>query len=80
MSLDVASGVGAGADSFRATKISPSIGAEIHGVDLRAPITPALKQKLLDAWHEHLIILLRDQNSTRTRRFASQPHSANQLK
>jgi taurine dioxygenase len=61
MSLDVASSVGAGADSFRVTKISPSIGAEIHGVDLRAPITATLKQKLLDAWHEHLIILLRDQ-------------------
>jgi taurine dioxygenase len=31
------------------------------GVDLREPIDEVLKQKLLDAWHQHLVLLLRDQ-------------------
>ncbi len=47
--------------SFRVTPLSPAIGAEIHGVDLREPIDAGLRQKLQDAWHEHLVILLRDQ-------------------
>ena len=41
--------------------LSPALGAEISGVDLRDPIDAALKGKLLDVWHEHLVILLRDQ-------------------
>jgi taurine dioxygenase len=41
--------------------LSPALGAEILGVDLRDPIDEALKQKLLDAWHRHLVILLRNQ-------------------
>ena len=38
-----------------------ALGAEIVGVDLREPIDEALKQKLLDAWHHNLVILLRNQ-------------------
>ena len=47
--------------TFALRPLSPALGAEISGVDLRDPIDAALKGKLLDAWHEHLIILLRDQ-------------------
>ena len=48
-------------DSFAVRPLSPALGAEILGVDLRDPIDGALKQKLLDAWHQHLVLLLRDQ-------------------
>ena len=47
--------------TFALRPLSPALGAEISGIDLRDPIDAALKGKLLDAWHEHLIILLRDQ-------------------
>ena len=48
-------------DSFAVRPLSPALGAEILGVDLRDPIDGALKQKLLDAWQQHLVLLLRDQ-------------------
>ncbi len=41
--------------------LSPAIGAEIIGVDLRDDIDDLLAQVMLDAWHQHLVILLRDQ-------------------
>src|SRR5438046_7048733 len=47
---------------FTVRQLSPALGAEILGVDLRDPIDDALKQKLLDTWHEHLVILLRNQS------------------
>ena len=46
---------------FTVRQLAPALGAEILGVDLRDPIDDALKQKLLDTWHEHLVILLRNQ-------------------
>ena len=47
--------------TFSMRRLSPALGVEILGVDLRDPISDALKQKLLDAWHRHLVILLRHQ-------------------
>jgi taurine dioxygenase len=47
--------------AFTVRKLSPALGAEITGVDLREPIDAMLKQKLLDTWHEHQVILLRNQ-------------------
>jgi taurine dioxygenase len=47
--------------TFTVRQLSPALGAEILGVDLRDPIDEELKQKLLDAWHQHLVILLRNQ-------------------
>jgi len=47
--------------SFTVRQLSPALGAEILGVDLRDPIDEALKQKFLYAWHQHLVILLRNQ-------------------
>src|SRR5262245_56454478 len=41
--------------------LSPALGAEISGVDLRDPIDHALKQQFLGIWHQHLVILLRNQ-------------------
>jgi taurine dioxygenase len=48
--------------SFGVRALSPALGAEILGVDLREPIDEALKQAFLDCWHEHLVILLRNQS------------------
>ena len=47
--------------AFAVQRLSPALGAEILGVDLRDPISDSLKQKFLDTWHEHLVILLRNQ-------------------
>ncbi len=47
--------------TFTVRQLSPALGAEILGVDLRDPIDDALKQKFFDAWHQHLVILLRNQ-------------------
>src|ERR1700722_12937599 len=48
-------------DSFSLRPLSPALGAEILGIDLRDPIDDALKQKFLDAWHQNLVLLLRNQ-------------------
>ena len=47
--------------AFAVRPLSPALGAEITGVDLREPIDAMRKQKLLDTWHEHQVILLRNQ-------------------
>jgi len=49
------------ATSFTVRPLSPALGAEILGVDLRDPIDDALRQKFLDAWHQYLVILVRNQ-------------------
>jgi len=41
--------------------LSPALGAEITGVDLREPLDEARFAQVLDAWHEYLVILLRGQ-------------------
>jgi taurine dioxygenase len=44
--------------------LSPALGAEIIGVDLRKPMDDRLTAQVLDAWHRSLVILLRDQHLT----------------
>ena len=44
--------------------LSPALGLEILGVDLSRPITPALAKQLEAAWHDGLVILLRNQSLT----------------
>jgi taurine dioxygenase len=41
--------------------LSPALGAEIRGVDVSRPLADADFRKILDAWHRHLVILLRGQ-------------------
>jgi len=48
-------------DSFVVRPLSAALGAEILDVDLRDPIDETLKHKFLDAWHRHLVLLLRNQ-------------------
>jgi taurine dioxygenase len=50
------------AEQFHVRPLAPGIGAEIIGLDLSEPMTGELFAKLLDTWHQHLVILLRDQH------------------
>jgi taurine dioxygenase len=55
------------------TKLHPMIGAEIGGVDLSRPLDKDTLRQVMDAWHEHSVLLFRDQNLSEEdqRRFAS---------
>ena len=44
--------------------LHPAIGAEIRGVDLRAPLDPETFQEIHDAWMEHLVVVFPDQPVT----------------
>jgi taurine dioxygenase len=48
-------------DEFGVRPLSASIGAEIVGIDLSRPMSDALFAKVLDTWHQNLVILFRDQ-------------------
>ena len=41
--------------------LSPALGAEIVGIDLSKEINDLTFAQIRDAWHDHLVILLRDQ-------------------
>lgn len=41
--------------------VTPQIGAEIHGVDLSKPLSPATVEAIRDALHAHLVLFFRDQ-------------------
>jgi len=55
------------------TKLHPDIGAEIRGVDLSHPLDEATLRAIKDAWHQHAVLLFRDQKLSEDdqRRFAS---------
>jgi taurine dioxygenase len=42
--------------------LSPALGAEISGVDLRQSLSPETVAAIVEAWHRHLVILFRDQS------------------
>jgi taurine dioxygenase len=46
--------------------LSPALGAEIIGVDLREEIDDRAFAQILEAWHDHLVILLRNQELSET--------------
>lgn len=50
--------------AFRTRRLSPALGAEIIGVDLSEPVSDFLFPRILDAWHQSLVILFRDQHLT----------------
>jgi taurine dioxygenase len=49
-------------DDIRTRPLAPTIGAEIIGVDLSKPVSDATFARILDIWHQNLVILLRDQH------------------
>ncbi len=46
------------------TKLTPNMGVEITGIDLNKPLDSATRQRLIDALHEHIFIVVRDQHFT----------------
>jgi taurine dioxygenase len=50
-----------GTRSLQVTRLEPTIGAEISGIDLSQPITPALRDELRALLLEHKVIFFRDQ-------------------
>jgi len=44
--------------------LSPALGAEIAGVDLRDELSPQAVAAIIDAWHQHLVIVFRNQTLT----------------
>ena len=52
------------------TPITPRIGAEIGGVDLREELTEAAVEQIREAWLEHQVIFFRDQDLTHEQHIA----------
>lgn len=52
------------------TPISDALGAEIGGVDLSRPLTGEEIGEITDAWHEHIVLLFRDQDVDDDRQLA----------
>ena len=50
--------------------LSDALGAEIRGIDLREKLDPETRQAIEDAWHEHIILLFRDQDLDETSQIA----------
>lgn len=44
--------------------LSPALGAEIKGLDLARPLEPRTAEKITAAFHEHVVLLFRDQDLT----------------
>src|SRR5258705_9351433 len=54
-------------------KMHPHIGAEVRGVDLSRPLDDDTLRQIMDAWHQHTMLVFRDQTLSEDdqRRFAS---------
>jgi taurine dioxygenase len=59
--------------------LSPALGAEIVGVDLSKDVDEQICAQLRDAWHRHLVILLRDQELSEGIRSVSRKCSGRRL-
>ncbi len=46
------------------TRLEAPLGARVDGIDLSQKMSPALRQAVLDAWHEHVILLFPGQKFT----------------
>ena len=52
------------------TPITPRIGAEIGGVDLREELSEGVVEQIREAWLEHQVIFFRDQDLTHEQHIA----------
>jgi taurine dioxygenase len=50
--------------SMKITRLTPHIGAEVTGIDLRAPLDEATRKRLNEAVVEHVALVIRDQDFT----------------
>ena len=49
------------AASVIVTPLSPALGAEVVGLDLRRELAAGTIAGIVDAWHQHLVLLFREQ-------------------
>jgi taurine dioxygenase len=56
--------------AYRTRPLSAALGAEIVGVDLSEPVSDFLFPRILDAWHQSLVILFRNQHMTEDQQVA----------
>ncbi len=56
-------------DSFEISALTPHIGAEIRGIDLSRPLTEAQDKELRRAFHDWMVLVIRDQHKALGRRF-----------
>jgi taurine dioxygenase len=54
--------------------LSPALGAEIKGVDLREPLSAAAAAEIIAAWHRHLVLLFRGQSLSEDEQIAFARH------
>ena len=47
---------------MKITKLHPSLGAEISGVDLSKPLDEATRAAIAGAFDEHIVLVIRDQD------------------
>lgn len=50
------------ANAIEVTKRHPLIGAEVHGIDLSAPVDDATLKAIVDAWMQHLLLIFPKQD------------------
>ncbi len=51
-------------DTLTVRKLHPALGAEVHGIDMRAPLDGATFRALHDIWMEHLVLVFPSQHVT----------------
>lgn len=49
---------------LRFEPLAGALGAEVHGIDLSRPLSPARQKELHDGWMRHLVLFFRDQDIT----------------
>ena len=54
---------------FKVTPLGATLGAEVSGVDLRQPISVETKERIMDAWLQHLVLRFRGQQGMSTQQF-----------
>ncbi len=64
MNRSPGAGAKPGASALQIRPLSPALGAEIVGVDLREELDDGVFEQILDTWHKYLVLLFRDQNLT----------------
>jgi taurine dioxygenase len=51
-------------DAMKVSKLDAPVGGEIAGLDLRNALSPAQIEAVLQAWYDHQVIVIRDQDLT----------------
>ncbi len=49
-------------NAIKITPVTPTIGAEVEGIDLARPLDDATFETLHGAWMEHQVLFFRDQH------------------